>query len=135
LPSADAKPTVSKYVLDSSAVLAVLQNEPGKELVMAALPGAFVFSVNLAEVASKLSDRGIPAEMANATLATLRLNVVAFTQEQALLSGNLRARTRGRGLSLGDRACLALATELGLAALTTDSVRVVATDVKVVSIR
>lgn len=108
------------YVLDASALLCLMNDEPGAARVAAVLPRAVVSTVNLAEVATKLNDLGADAEEARALLAPLHLVVVSLDEGAAFATGALRTATRGLGLSLGDRACLALASERGATALTTD---------------
>lgn len=111
---------MSRAVLDSSAILAVLLNEPGEEVVARYKGDALVSSINLAEVAAKFADRGaIPAEWLY-PFSLIRLEVVAFDEDQALASGQLRQSTRRQGLSLGDRACLQLAAMRGVPAVTAD---------------
>jgi PIN domain nuclease of toxin-antitoxin system len=112
---------VSRFALDASAVLAMLRNEPGADVVAALLPDAVVSSVNFAEIITKLVDRGSTDEAFDEALRSLNLQVVAFAPETAYLAGLLRRQTRSRGLSLGDRACLALAIERGLTAVTADA--------------
>ena len=113
-------------VLDASALLALLKGEPGAERVAEALErGAYLSAVNLAEVLSKLADWGEdPAEaqarMAQVGLLGAAVEVLPFTEEDALEVARLRALTRAHGLSFGDRACLALARRLGLPALTVE---------------
>ncbi|MBI4915000.1 MAG: type II toxin-antitoxin system VapC family toxin [Acidobacteria bacterium] len=107
-------------VVDASALLALLGQEPGWEVVAKSIPGAFVSAVNLAEVASKLAEHGMPEDEIRQALGGLGLEVVAFGEEMAIAAGVLRPRTKSAGLSLGDRACLALAYELKLPAYTTD---------------
>jgi ribonuclease VapC len=107
-------------VLDASAVLALLQNEAGAERVADLLSGAAMSAVNLSEVVAKLTDHGMPADDVREALDGLPLDVHAFDREAAFAAGELRRITRGAGLSLGDRACLALAARLGAAALTAD---------------
>ena len=107
-------------VLDASALLALLQAEPGAARVAAALPRAAVSSVNLSEVVAKLADGGLPAEAVRASLAGLDLDVRPFDEGLAYEAGELRPATRAQNLSLGDRACFALARRLGAAALTAD---------------
>ena len=107
-------------VLDSSALLCLLNDEEGAELVAAALPIAAISAVNLAEVVAKLRERGLALEEIRAALAGLSLDVRPFAAAQAYETGDLRPSTRALGLSLGDRACLALAAELGAPALTAD---------------
>jgi ribonuclease VapC len=107
-------------VLDSSAVLALLNDEPGADQVEAHLDRAVIAAANLAEVAGKLTDKGLDAREAREVLSILH-DVRPLTAEQALVIGQLRAPTRRLGLSLGDRACLALAMELGALTLTADT--------------
>lgn len=116
-----SSPTLgSPFVLDASAVLALLFEEPGAEMVRAHVRSGVIGAANLAEVLAKLSDHGLPAAEAARAVAILGLEVAPMTEAQAQRSAELRAATRAAGLSLGDRACLALATELGAPALTAD---------------
>ena len=107
-------------VLDASAVLALLFEEAGAEVVRAHLRTGVIGAANLAEVLAKLSDHGLPAMEAVRAIAILGLEVAPMTEAQAQRSAELRPLTRGAGLSLGDRACLALAAELGAPAVTAD---------------
>ncbi|MBB1492768.1 type II toxin-antitoxin system VapC family toxin [Paracoccus sp. MC1854] len=107
-------------VLDSSALLCVLNGEAGADQVTQALPSAVIGAANLAEVVTKLRERGLSAEEVEEVLGSLHLDVRPLTQAQAYATGHLRPATRALGLSLGDRACLALAAELGAPALTAD---------------
>lgn len=114
-------------VLDASALLAYVFDEPGADVVDRALaPGdAFLSSVNLVEVLSTLAGRGESPEFARRRFARRgllgrRLEIYPFDEERAHAAAALRASTRVAGLSLGDRACLALAATLGVPALTTD---------------
>jgi len=114
---------MSDVVLDSSAVLAYIQSEPGMDTVerlVAASDDAFIAAVNLAEVVTKLVDRGADDPTIRAGLATLHLLAIPFDEELAYETGFLRRSTRQAGLSLGDRACLALGVQLGAPVLTTD---------------
>lgn len=107
-------------VLDSSALLCVLNGEAGAERVAQVLPSALIGAVNLAEVVTKLRERGLSVEEVDDVLGGLNLDVRPLTVSQAYATGHLRPATRPLGLSLGDRACLALAAELGVPALTAD---------------
>ena len=109
-------------VLDSSAVLGYLNGEPGTDMVATHILGgqACILCVNQTEVLSKLSDWGMPMQDACATVAKLALQVIPFTAELATEAARLRQRTRVQGLSLGDRACLALARQRQCAVLTGD---------------
>lgn len=126
---------MSEAVLDSSAVLVLLLGETGAAAVMAVLPGALLSTVNLAEVVSKLGERGMPADQARAAIETIGVEIVDFGVDQACLAGELRGRTRALGLSLGDRACLALALARDLPAVTADAVWARLDRVKVVVVR
>lgn len=86
----------------------------------AALPGAAMSAVNLAEVVAKLRERGLALAEIRDALAGLALDIRPFATVQAYAAGDLRPATRDFGLSLGDRACLALAAELGVPAFTAD---------------
>lgn len=111
------------YVLDASAVIALFHREPGSDKVeQAVLDGAVISTVNLAEIASKLNDLGAPEMFIQDGIKALNLTIVDFNMTLAYKVGSLRPLTRRAGLSLGDRACLALAQHLRLPALTTDRV-------------
>jgi PIN domain nuclease of toxin-antitoxin system len=103
---------VSKYVLDASAVLALLDDELGADRVAAVLMDAVIGTVNLAEVHTKLAERGRFGRQALAELLSVVEEVVPFTEEHAAITGALRTSTAHVGLSLGDRACLALGIAL-----------------------
>jgi len=107
-------------VLDASALLAMLQSEPGADVVAGRLPHSVMSTVNLSEVVAKLADNGVPTEELRVVLDGLDIDVRPFDREAAYDAGELRRTTRDAGLSLGDRACLALATRLGVAAMTAD---------------
>jgi ribonuclease VapC len=108
------------YVFDSSVVLAIIGNEIGGEEFAEFASSAFISTVNYIEVISKLVDRGLAESMINQTLADLNLAIVNLDESQAAYAGFLRTKTRAKGLSLGDRACLALAHSTGRTALTAD---------------
>jgi len=112
---------MNRVVLDASALLAILNQEPGAEaLTPELLSDAVISAVNLAEVHSKLVGRGLRTGDAwEAALSPIR-EAVSFTPEHARLSGDLVAHTRPLGLSLGDRACLALGLALKLPIYTAD---------------
>jgi len=108
------------YVLDASALLAVMLDEVGADAVHATLAAARIGAVNLSEVVAKLQERDVPDDMIDQSLADLALPVVPFDRDQAVRAGKLRQTTRSAGLSLGDRACLALAASVNATAITTD---------------
>lgn len=111
---------MSETVLDASAVLALLNAEPGAATVASHLPDAVISNVNLAEVATRLAAVGMPAEEVRTVLALLGLTTIVFDESQAIQAGLLYPDTQHAGLSLGDRACLALALHLEAVALTAD---------------
>jgi PIN domain nuclease of toxin-antitoxin system len=112
---------VSEVVLDASALLAPLNREPGHEEVAGTIPHAAISAVNLSEVVAKLADSGMPEAEIWEALEGLALEVHDFGREPAYQTGFLRPTTKSRGLSLGDRACLALGKQLETPVLTTDS--------------
>lgn len=120
MPSANAR--VSDVILDASALLALINDEPGGEIVAAAAATAAISAVNLAEVAAKLSAAGMSDLEIEDILEGYALDVVAFDSVLAYASAKLYQSTRAAGLSLGDRACLALALQARLPVLTTDRV-------------
>ncbi len=111
---------MSRVLLDASAILAVLRGEPGRESVIGHSPDWAISAVNAAEVVSKLVDGGMPDHEVQTTFDDIALEIIPFDAEAALLSGLMRAATRHKGLSLGDRACLAQGRISGEPVLTTD---------------
>jgi ribonuclease VapC len=109
-------------VLDASAVLAVLNQEPGADLVKERLSESLMSLVNTIEVGTKLVDAGMTAEAAREAIELLEIAMVDLDQRLAEVTVELREATRSVGLSLADRACLALAIREGAVALTADRV-------------
>lgn len=107
-------------VLDASAVLALLNSEPGAAKVAAALNGASISAVNLAEVAAKLSDYGMAQRDIENALGNLGLRIHPLDEAGAFASAVLRQPTRSAGLSLGDRCCLALGRAVSETVVTAD---------------
>lgn len=105
-----------EIVLDASALLAGLRGEPGADIVKKAIDDAAISAVNLSECVAKLLEAGMTLVDADDAIAPLGLQVVPFDRDQAMAAAELRQQTRSHGLSLGDRACLALA-KTGEAAL------------------
>jgi ribonuclease VapC len=112
--------SLDRVVVDSSVVIAVLNKEPGATELLERLSSAVISTVNLAEVATKLLRQGGQKEEAEETLSLLGLEVVPLSEEVAWRAGELVQKTKEKGLSLGDRVCLALAEQLSLPALTAD---------------
>jgi ribonuclease VapC len=111
---------MASAVLDSSAVLAILNAEPGADVVIATLDDALLSTVNYAEVVTKIVERGGTYKEAEAALQLITATIVDFDLTLAQRTGALRVETLKRGLSLGDRACLSLAEREGVPAITGD---------------
>ena len=107
-------------VLDASALLAYLQDEPGGERVRDVLADSVMSSVNWAEVIGKARDERVDTRGLREDLASLGLALEPFSAEQGEIAGRLKERTRRLGLSLGDRACLALGSDRGETVYTAD---------------
>ncbi|MEP7349789.1 MAG: type II toxin-antitoxin system VapC family toxin [Sphingorhabdus sp.] len=107
-------------ILDASAVLAVILAEEGADVVLRHMSGAHLATVNLSETMAKLMEYGLSVENAQQQIGRLELNVHDFNSEQAERTAILRGSTKQFGLSLGDRACLALSQSMDLPVLTSD---------------
>ncbi len=110
----------NKVLLDASALLAVLHSEAGAEVVEEALEEAAMSTVNWSEVYQRWVARGVDVGGLRADVEALGLDILPFTVDDAEQAAELSTATRQLGLSLGDRACLALARRLALPALTAD---------------
>ena len=111
---------MAEAVFDSSALLALLLREPGGEEVADLLPGGITSAVIACEVETRLIEKGTPPQAAAEIVKSLELRTDDFTAEDASAAAQLRPVTRKAGLSLGDRACLALASRIGLPVYTAD---------------
>lgn len=111
---------MNRVVMDASAFLTLLNREPGYELVEQYLPQSIISAVNLSEVLSVLLNIGIALEKAEFAVMPLIKEVVPFQKNHAIEAANLRHVTKAFGLSLGDRACLALAKIEKIPTLTAD---------------
>jgi len=107
-------------VLDASALLALFHDERGAERVEAALEGALISTVNWAEMIQKYVAHGVELDGMHEELLSTGVMFEVFTQPQAEIAGKLWSATRRLGLSLGDRACLALGLERSLPVITAD---------------
>jgi PIN domain nuclease of toxin-antitoxin system len=114
--------TACPYVLDASALLALLHREAGADVVLSAIGNAAISTVNWSEVLKKAIERGVSIEGMREDLEALGLQIVLFTVEQAEAAAQLYPTTKPLGLSLGDRACLVLGLELGAVTLTADQI-------------
>ena len=109
-------------VVDASAIIALLVGEPITRFDPTRLAGASISAVNLSEVLARLQEFGTPESEAIAAVESLELRVVPFDEPQARIAARLRSITRRAGLSLGDRACLALGDRLGCPVVTADRI-------------
>ena len=107
-------------VLDTSAVLAVLKEEQGAVQVRARMDSGGISVVNLAEILTKLTEWNVPPALATRSVERLRLRVLPFEEALAIETGLLHRFTKGRDISLGDRACLVTARHFGVPAVTAD---------------
>jgi len=113
--------TAPGWVLDASALLVLLLDEPGATLVEEHLDAASMSAVNWCEAYGKLRAAGVPKPELSTGMADLGIAVVPFDTEQAYAAGDLLPHVQQAGLSLADRACLALALRLGVPAVTADT--------------
>ena len=111
---------MSLTVWDASALLLLLQQEPGWQELESRLPESVMSAVNLSEVAAKLMESGGAPGATQEVLDSLPLEIHDFTTALAYRAAALRGSTKHLGLSLGDRACLALGLSLGSPVLTAD---------------
>lgn len=111
---------MTTIVLDASALLAMLRDEPGGDKVADVLIDSRMCVVNLAEVTSHFVHNDMPSHEVDAMLHPLPVTLVEADAELARVAGHLRAATSKAGLSIGDRFCLALAKRDGLSAWTAD---------------
>lgn len=107
-------------VLDASAILALIHDEPGAGEVEERLSGALLCSANLAEVVGKLVDASVSIVSVRELLAAAGVSIEPLTEDDAVLAGALRSVPGGTTLSLGDRCCIALGTRHGATVVTAD---------------
>ncbi|MCC6235941.1 MAG: PIN domain-containing protein [Dehalococcoidia bacterium] len=108
------------FTLDASALLALLHDEPGAEVVRQVVVGASVSSLNWSEVVQKALDQRIDTGRLRAYTERLDIAVFPFDEADAEAAARLWLRSGAQSLSLADRACLALARRLGAVAVTAD---------------
>ncbi|MFM8454123.1 MAG: type II toxin-antitoxin system VapC family toxin [Gammaproteobacteria bacterium] len=114
---------MSKCVLDASVILALLNSEPGAKKAESLIPKSIVSAVNVSEVSAELNSKlNIEISECKNILRTLCSEVYDFDFEQAILCSELKKQTKKQGLSLGDRACIALGIHLNLPIYTADKV-------------
>lgn len=127
---------MTSVVLDASALLAVLNAEPGADVVRAALANAIISAVNYSEVLKKTIERGGGIREAAAIIRDLSVAVIPFDEEHAAASAELYPQGKPHGMSSADRACLALGVQRKLTVLTAErKMRLLALPIKVKLIR
>ena len=111
---------MASVIFDASAILALLRNEPGAEVVAPFIGDGLISAVNFHEVLKGLLRRGVPMDASLAMLDALHLDVRAHGRQDAIGAASLIAYTQAFGSGLGDRTCMALAIAEGLPAITVD---------------
>ncbi len=111
---------MARVVFDASAVIALLRNEPGADLVGSHAGEALMSAANLQEVVKALLVRGIPLAVAKDLVASLHIDVRPHEIEDAYAAAALHTATSVYGSGLGDRTCMALGIREGLPVVTTD---------------
>lgn len=109
-------------ILDASALIAFIYQEKGMEVVEEYLPHSKISTINLTETATFMIKQGLHAKEVNESLKDLSLTIIHFDESQAFLAARLVEKTANSGLSLGDRACLALGIQENLPVLTADKI-------------
>ena len=111
---------MASIVFDASAILALLRDEPGADVVAQYIGDGLISAVNFQEVIKGLLRREVPIDAALAMLDALHLDVRPHGQGEAIAAATLYMATKQFGSGLGDRTCMALAIAEGLAVLTAD---------------
>lgn len=113
---------VNKVVLDASALLALIKNESGADKVEQLLGSIIMSSVNVSEVATILFNHDMSMKDFNESILPLISTILSFDENQALITASLYKKTKTKGLSLGDRACIALGMHLQIPIYTADKI-------------
>ncbi len=126
----------NKYVLDASALIALINEENGHEKVIDFLPEACISTVNFSEVVSILQGISMPDKEIKQLMHDLVHSVIPFDEIQAYQTAELKALTKTKGLSLGDRACIALGQINNIPVITADKIwSTIKLDVKIILVR
>jgi ribonuclease VapC len=120
ISSRPANATEAVVVVDSSAILAVLNREAGADFIISRLRGSVLSAVNLQEVAKKMLEAGSTADAIHAAMDRLGVQILPHDADDAYRAASLAPATKKFGRGLGDRSCMALAIRLGVPAITTD---------------
>lgn len=111
---------MTSVVLDASALLAVMNSEPGADIVRASLVGALMSAVNYSEVMKKTIERNVAVDSLHALVKTASIDIIPFDTLLAEASAELYPLTKAHGMSFADRACLALGIHRKLIVLTAE---------------
>lgn len=111
---------MASVIFDASAILALLGDEPGADVVARHIGDGIISAVNFQEVIKELLRRGIPIEASLELLDALHLDVRSHGRDEAIAAADLYLATKQYGSGLGDRTCMALAIAEGLPAITAD---------------
>lgn len=111
---------MTSVVLDASALLAVMNSEPGADIVRASLVGALMSAVNYSEVMKKTIERSVAVDKLHALIKTASIDIIPFDALLAEASAELYPATKAHGMSFADRACLALGIQRKLLVLTAE---------------
>ncbi len=111
---------LTEYVLDASALLALVNEEPGADKVRPLMPRSIISAVNFCEVVHKLRRRGLPVETVRTTVTPLLPPPIPFDEPLAYVTASLHEKTRDQGISLAECACLALALSRSAPAVTAE---------------
>jgi ribonuclease VapC len=127
---------VTSVVLDPSALLAVMNSEPGADIVRTSLVGALISAVNYSEVMKKIIERSVAVDALHALVKSASLEIVPFDTLLAEASTEFHPATKAHGMSFADRACLALGIQRKLMVLTAErTMRIMTIPIKVKLIR
>ena len=126
-----------KVIFDASVLLALLQEEKGSDEVKSLLDRSIMSAVNVSEVLNVLGRNGVSIAESTAHVKDIITEIISFDIEQAALNAKLSSDTSIKGLSLGDRACIALGIQMRLPVYTADRLwqKVNLPDVDIVVIR
>ncbi len=110
------------HVIDASAFLAIVRDEPGAEIAIDRLSRAMMSAVNMSEAFMRGAEKGAPLDLMRGLLTAQQVQVVPFDDELAVAAARLQPATKHAGLSFADRACIATALRLGATVVTADRV-------------
>lgn len=113
---------MTDYVVDASALLAIIRDERGADIASERVSGAMMSAVNMSEALMRGTEKGAPLDLMRNFLAAQQVRVVPFDDELAVAAALLRPATKHLGLSFADRACIATAMKRDATVVTADRV-------------